>query len=203
MGPGLEWVVAISSLPASMAVYWYALFLLNARYSVVREEVMLSHFDWIYAPFVGSIAVVYGVTADSLAWDFTVEYLLAVPLGVALYRLTNRGWGLYTGTRPRRGERNLAALLPGLLVVPFAEELLYREGLSALVAVHPAAYVLVSAVAFGLLHAFLGRHEVAFKTGLGVVLAATYLASGSVAVPALFHFGYNLGWAEYVTDGFL
>ncbi|WP_138004942.1 CPBP family intramembrane glutamic endopeptidase [Halalkalirubrum salinum] len=57
---------------------------------------------------------------------------------------------------------------------------------------YTGGYILLSALCFGIAHAYAGRHEVVFKTWNGCVYAIGYLLTGSIAVPIALHAGYNL-----------
>lgn len=74
------------------------------------------------------------------------------------------------------------------------EELVYRWGIHAILAgLHPALFVAVSSLTFGLHHYPPNRSlEALLKTGNGMVYAALLLWSGSITIPILCHLLYNI-----------
>lgn len=84
------------------------------------------------------------------------------------------------------------AILP-----PLSEEFLCRAALAgSLKDASPKAAVLVSAFAFGLMHATL--QQIPFAFALGLVLAAVYIRTGNLLYPILLHFLNNF-WACFLT----
>lgn len=194
------WVFVVALLPAALPAYFALIFILNGSVVGIDTTELWAYEDWLYAPFIFFIGGIYLLTEGIGSGHVEPVYVLALPIGIALYGGTQYGWVAYTNTVPKRGRRTIFELTPGLLV-PIPEELLFREGLAVLADTYgPLVYVVASSVIFGLYHYHLGRHEVIFKTGLGIVLALVYLATGSILVPILLHFGYNLAWVVYVTD---
>ena len=80
---------------------------------------------------------------------------------------------------------------------PLSEELLFRAGVAGLIRQsHPTAAVLLSAFAFGLMHATL--QQIPFAFGVGLVLGLVYVRTGNFIYPVLFHF-FNNAWACVLT----
>ena len=144
-----------------------------------------------------------------------VVLLVGVCVGGCMYAADRWLWRLAAGRPSIDRAYSVSAAIARLVVVP-SEELLYR-GLPVLVfprvglsdqALHLAStvavsdqayhlgytggYILLSALCFGIAHAYAGRHEVVFKTWNGCVYAIGYLLTGSIAVPIALHAGYNL-----------
>lgn len=89
---------------------------------------------------------------------------------------------------PRSGRERTA--FAGLsLAAGIGEEVAYRGYAIPLLAVAlgPAAAVGVSAVAFGVMHAYQGALGVVRTTALGALLGSAFLASGSLWAPVLAH----------------
>ncbi|GAB3042209.1 CPBP family intramembrane glutamic endopeptidase [Natronobiforma cellulositropha] len=194
------WLIVGVSLPLLLPAYLAVVYTVCSWRSRLDPSLLETHFDWIYAPFILGLGGTYVLTTEQVQVGFELVYLLAVPAGAAIYGATTLVWRYYTKRPIRRGDQSFELLFPGLLA-PFAEELLFREGLAPLVSsIGTAGYVVVSSLAFGLYHSYLGRHEIVFKTVFGVLLCFSYLQTGSVLVPALVHFGYNLAWILYVSD---
>ncbi len=144
-----------------------------------------------------------------------VVLFMGVCAGGCMYATDRWLWRLAAGRLSLDRVYSISEAIARLAVVP-SEELLYR-GLPVLVfptvtvsdPAHPLAstvavfdpthnlgytggYVLLSALCFGIAHAYAGRHEVVFKTWNGCVYAVGYLLTGSIAVPIALHAGYNL-----------
>ncbi len=89
-----------------------------------------------------------------------------------------------------------AALLFGVLpLVAVAEELLFRGALVAALAagfpVSPWLLALVASLVFGVAHGAQGAVGVGAAAGLGFVLAASLVVTGSLLVPAVAHYLVN------------
>lgn len=196
---GVVWTAAIVALPLLLAIYWSVVYAIVVGIGGRDVSWLVERFDWVYAPFIFAIAGTFAILTADPVLDFDLISLLSIPLGAGLYGLTTVCWAWYTDAVPRRGGQSLVAVFPGLFT-PFAEELLFRYGLAGFVdSIGAGGFVTVSAIVFGLHHAFQGPHEVVFKAAFGVILAAFFLWTGTVVVPALIHFGYNLAWVWYVT----
>lgn len=201
----LNWVVILSVLPILLIAY------LAAVYTILHwwwrgqhdpANVLEQYFAIIYTPFVFGVAGAYIVTVGLPTINVRPRFLLAVPLGAAAYYVTTLVWRYYTGNPIRRGGRNLSTNLVGLGAT-FPEELLFRAGLRSLTSsIGTVGYLVYSSVLFGVYHFNGDYHEVVFKTLLGVLLGVTYLVSGSIVVPMLVHFGYNLAWLLFVSGRF-
>ncbi len=84
------------------------------------------------------------------------------------------------------------AILP-----PIAEEILCRAGIAGLMKhLHPWSAVLLSAFAFGWMHATV--QQIPFAFVLGLVLGFVYIKTGNLLYPILFHFANN-AWACVLT----
>ncbi len=84
------------------------------------------------------------------------------------------------------------ALLP-----PITEEVMCRAGITGLMKhLHPWTAVLLSAFAFGWMHATL--QQIPFAFVLGLVLGFVYIKTGNLLYPILFHFANN-AWACVMT----
>ena len=94
----------------------------------------------------------------------------------------------------------LVVLLP---LVAAAEEALFRAalvgGLATGFGLDPWLLVLASSVAFGLGHGLQGRAGVAVTTGLGAVLGAAFVLTGSLAAVAIAHYLVNA--VEFLRHG--
>lgn len=153
---------------------------------------------WLSVLFISLLAGAYALAGPGIPMEFDPLFVLGVPLGIALYGSTTFLWRYHTGRSIRRESRSLLAVLPAL-VVPLPEEILFRGALGVLTeSIGVVGFILVSSVLFGLYHLNQGRNEIAFKTGLGVVLCLVYLYSGSILAPTLTHFGYNLASIPYI-----
>jgi len=150
-------------------------------------------------------AVPAGVLGLSGAWIDAAG--LGVVLGAGL-TLTNEVGSAVTDRLGVGGEETLRELLAPdstgewvlllvvvLPVIAGVEELLFR---AALVGAVPAAYavpawamVAVSSVAFGLAHGAQGPGGVAVAAGLGVVLGAAFLVTGSLVTVVVAHYLVN------------
>jgi len=85
-------------------------------------------------------------------------------------------------------------LTVGLLFVGVLEELVFRGFACTLIrryTANPAAIVVISAVAFGLIHWSLGLHAVIATTTIGAVFMAIYLRTCSAPALMLAHFVVN------------
>jgi hypothetical protein len=120
--------------------------------------------------------------------------------GLALYAVDNGIW--HAIADPDSGGTKVALVWP-TLVGGTAEEVLYRGALAAAIGTEGlagAAFVAVSAVAFGANHLSFGTHEVAFKTVDGAVYALVLLATGSVLAPVAAHVGYNVAFVCWTSE---
>ncbi|MDS0260335.1 CPBP family intramembrane metalloprotease [Haloarcula sp. S1CR25-12] len=195
----LLWPLAILTLPVLLLGYMAGVTRLAQHLLTPSRTLTATDFVWLYVPFPVVVVGVYLATVRPAVPVFEPLYLVAVPVGAVLYYGTTIAWQQYTGEPIRAGHRSLLGVAPGLLLA-FPEELLFRAGLAPLMdLVGPVGYTLVSAVAFGLYHQYLGRKEVVFKTLFGGALCVSYLLAGSVVVPMLVHFGYNLAFGLFVT----
>lgn len=201
----IRWVVTISLLPILLFTYMAAVYtLLHVWWRGEHDpaDALEQYFAIIYTPFVFGIAGTYVASVGLPTIDVRPVFLLAVLLGAAAYYVTTLVWRYYTGNPIRRGGRDLSTNLPGVIAT-FPEELLFRAGLGSLIgSIGSVGYLVYSSVLFGVYHYKGEFHEVVFKTLLGVLLGVTYLISGTVVVPMLVHFGYNLAWLLFVTDRF-
>ncbi|MGM0604305.1 MAG: CPBP family intramembrane glutamic endopeptidase [Halobacteriota archaeon] len=134
------------------------------------------------APFV-SIDVPIGVAAVGT---------VGAGCGAGLYVIDDAIWRWYTPGAVRRTNTTHRAAIARLGIPP-GEEVLFRAVPTVLVGVVGAiGYVVGSAVVFGVAHAHVGRHEVAFKTCDGVVYAIALVGTGSLLAPIAMHVGYNV-----------
>lgn len=84
------------------------------------------------------------------------------------------------------------AILPSV-----CEEILCRASVTGVLQYfHPLTAILVSAFAFGLMHATL--QQIPFAFVLGLVFGFVYVKTGNILYPILFHFANN-GWACVLT----
>jgi len=89
-----------------------------------------------------------------------------------------------------RNWRERLAVLPLCLNAGFSEELFFRMALPLLVASVTGSVLtgfVVSAIIFGLIHAYQGWKGVVATTFLGVILTLVYLKSGSLVRPIVLH----------------
>jgi membrane protease YdiL (CAAX protease family) len=92
-----------------------------------------------------------------------------------------------------------------VLFVVVPEEILFRGGLAVLIdAVHPVAFVVASAVLFGLIHFTFGTRDVLVKMVNSAIFAVVFLVTGSLTASVLIHLGYNLAsfhvYSDYTRD---
>jgi len=109
-------------------------------------------------------------------------------------------WGGRSAGATRAGTEPVLVLF---VVVP--EEILFRGGLAVLIdAVHPVAFVVASAVLFGLIHFPFGTRDVLVKMVNGAIFAVVFLVTGSLTASVLIHLGYNLAsfhvYSDYTRD---
>jgi membrane protease YdiL (CAAX protease family) len=82
-------------------------------------------------------------------------------------------------------------LSAGLLLVGLLEELVFRAAMFSLLsryASRPAAIIVISALAFGLIHWSLGLHSVVVTAVIGALFMAVYLRTRSLPALVLAHF---------------
>lgn len=142
----------------------------------------------IAAPTVETVALGAGLGL-ALAAGNEVSVRLSERLGL------DRDERLRTMLAPD-GPRGWLALFAVVLpLVAAAEELLFRAvlvgGLEAGFGVSPWALAVVSSIAFGLGHGLQGQAGVVVTTGLGLVLAAAFVLTGSLAVVVVAHYLVN------------
>jgi membrane protease YdiL (CAAX protease family) len=124
-------------------------------------------------------------------------HVLLVPAGVALYYGENLVLARVTGglDLAERADRSLALLPLVVVVVPVAEELLFRGAFRMVFAdLSAGSFLALSSVLFGLQHSLFGKRDVAFKTAVGVVLGVVYLWTGTLVAPVVTHAAYNAGY---------
>lgn len=196
-----------------LAVFLLSMPLLVAAYYVIVVMVGLRrfghHVGYLYRPDHDQALVVpFYVCAAAGVWLSSVQvpltfrrvFLLGLPAGFLLYCLENAVWSRWAGASLERGTVDLRWALPAL-VVPFAEEVIYRGGyLLFRDFVGVVGYVALSSIAFALVHGFEGRRELVAKSVDGVLYAVLTVTTGSI-VPAVFvHFGFNLGYVLWAVD---
>ena len=105
------------------------------------------------------------------------------------------GYGTLGGMPEIRSDFwNRSDLSVGLLLVGFLEELVFRAYAYTVIRRYiasPAAIVVISAVAFGLIHWSLGLASVLIAAVIGAVFMAIYIRTRSVPALALAHFAVN------------
>jgi membrane protease YdiL (CAAX protease family) len=85
-------------------------------------------------------------------------------------------------------------LTGGLLLVGICEELVFRGYLHTVISDHtesPLAIVMISSVAFGLIHWSLGLHAVVITSTIGAVFMVAYRKTRSLPAIMLAHFAIN------------
>lgn len=183
------WLVPVVFLPVAWLFFtsvlsWLVEVFVGDRYTGRLES-------WVYASFVSCVALGYVVWSP---YDFVVEFrpslLVLFVVGATLYHVDRAVWRWWTQRSVERTPDTVDGMLPVLLVPP-AEELLYRGVLGSLVELASVPeFVVVSAVSFGFLH-FGAAREVSMKTVDGVVYAISFVYAGTVLAPILAHLGYN------------
>lgn len=161
----------------------FALTLVAVRYA----EVPLAPLG-IGVPTVGTVSLGVGLGL-ALAVGNEASARLAERVGL------DRDERLRALLAPDRPVGWLALLVVVLPLVALAEETLFRAvlvgGLAAGFGVSPWALALVSSIAFGLGHGLQGEAGVAVTTGLGLVLAAAFVLTESLAVVVVAHYLVN------------
>ena len=140
-----------------------------------------------FRPFALGLAVPGGWCIQA-AWAAGI-ILLAVGVNWASPWLGIRESALLFHLLPRTRRERLGFLALSL-VAGFCEELVFRGFLITALAAASGSMVLalvVSAVAFGVVHAYQEPSGVARATLLGLVLAAPFVITGSLAAPMLAH----------------
>ena len=203
LGSVAFWAVVAVFLPVLKPLYFGAANRLLGSISDPLGDPR-SYGTYKYVAFVSGLAVAYLLAVrPEIVVPSGPVLTAAFVVGLGLYAVDNAVWRAIAD--PDSGGTRLALVWP-TLVGGAAEELLYRGALAAAIGTDGlagAAFLAVSAVAFGLNHFSLGTHEVAFKTFDGAVYACCLLATGSVLVALVAHVGYNVAfvcWTSEVRD---
>ena len=196
----LYWVLLVVLFPVFVATYFVSLSMVGGW--VFDYEYKTEHTGWLYAPFVGTLAVaVLAVFPPELGFQLQPYYLLFLGVGAGMYRLDVAVMARRTASRTTRGNQALYWLVPVLAIAP-AEEVLFRGVLTTVLTEYGAvAYVAASSVLFGITHYRDGRHEVVFKTVNGALYCLLYLTTGSLLSPIFAHVGYNVAYLWWATGG--
>ena len=158
-----------------------------------------------FMPLKGGIKGVFRpVKKDFLPW--LGFFLGAVVLGNGLNNLLTNAFERLSGIElpPVFNEHNPTNLQEGILffflvaLLPaFSEEFLFRVfGCGGLREFHPAGAAVLSAFAFGMVHATL--QQIPFAIFMGLVFGLIYVVTGNLWYPVLLHF-VNNAWACAVT----
>lgn len=142
---------------------------------------------FVFVACVGSVAAT--VAPVSTEVELTTTLPVAALAGGGLY-FVDRGLTAVWYDAESASAPPFPWFLP-IVVGPVIEEYLYRAWLRPVAEFDPRVYVGISAVLFGLVHFYQGRHEIVLKAFNGAVYATAYLATGNFAVPVLLHVGYN------------
>lgn len=196
----IVWLAAVVGYLVAQVLYVTASGLAASKYPRLRN-----YNFWTYAAFSLAYGFAFYATAPfEFPFEFRVAYLALLPAGFALYYADTYAVSRLQGQSLRRGVSHPVSMVPVLFVV-VPEEILFRGGLAVLIdAVHPAAFVVVSAVLFGVLHFTFGLRDVLVKTVDGAIFAVVFVATGSLAASVLIHLGYNLAsfhvYSDYTRD---
>lgn len=142
----------------------------------------------------------FGLTTQSIPSFFIVFLVLAL-VGTVMDQNGYRLLAVFPGYPPLGGMPAIASpawnwidLTVGLLLVGICEELVFRGFLHTFISRYTAsscAVVVISSVAFGLIHWGLGLHAVLVTAVIGAVFMITYLRTRSLPAIMLAHFAVN------------
>jgi membrane protease YdiL (CAAX protease family) len=184
------WAIAAQQVPGFTALLWVSSVGVWAYLAVVTRR---RGWDWL-GPLTWERWCRWFPLAAALAVGYWLLILGAEPTWARLWAPLWRAWGLLPGTS---GLGSPSSLADGMLtavgvavLVPVVEEALFRGALLAVLSRWwgPLAGVLVSALAFGLVH---DQAQVS-KVALGLGLAGLALRSRTLVVPITVHALVNL-----------
>lgn len=191
------WLAVAVGFPLVNAVFLTVVITLVKTIEYSADSFRYTEFQKVYANAlfkVGVAALFVVVGPVSLGGDFRLVYLGLFVVGAGMYVAENKVWQWYAGTFARSRKTDFLLLAP-LVVLPFAEEIIYRGGIAPLVGeAGTGVFVGVSAALFGVDHLYNGKKEFAFKLFDGVVYALLFVATGSVLATAIAHVGYNAAY---------
>lgn len=190
------WLVAVAGYLLAQFVYTTLFGFATAAYPRLRN-----YNFWTYAGFSLSYGFAFYATAPvEFPFEFRPVYLALLPAGFAMYYADTFAVSHWVGRPLQRDVSHPVSMVPVFFVV-VPEEILFRGGLAPLIdAVHPAAFVVASAVLFGLIHFTFGARDVLVKTVNGATFAVAFLVTGSLAASVLLHLGYNLASFHVFSD---
>lgn len=198
MNFGSPWLLAAVGFPIFNTIYLTAVItgLKTLEHSVTGYKTTKLQKIWADAGFkilaAGAFIIVGPIT---VALAFDPLYLLCIPLGILIYTAEDELWQWYVKSNPTPVERDLLHAIP-LLIVPVAEEIVFRAGVGLLIdTASPAIFLAVSTVSFGLSHLLSGKKEVLFKLFDGLVYGVLFLVTGSLLAPVLTHVAHNATYA--------
>lgn len=188
------WLAAAVGFPLINAAVLTVVITLIKTIEYSADSFRYTEFQKVYTNAVfkiGAAALFVVVGPVSLGGDFRFVYLGLFAVGAGMYVAENKVWQWYAGTFSRSRTTDFTLLAP-LLVLPLAEEIVYRGAIAPLVDEAGAGvFVGVSAVLFGADHLYNGKKEFVFKLFDGLVYATLFVATGSVLATAIAHVGYN------------
>lgn len=193
------WAVFLLSMPLLVAAYYVIVVLAGLRRYGHHVGYLYrpDHDQALVIPFYVCAAVGVLLSSVQVPLTFRRVFLLGLPAGFLLYRLENAAWARWSGASLERGTLELRWALP-VLVVPFAEEVIYRGGyLLFRDHVGVVGYVALSSVAFALVHGFEARRELVAKSVDGVLYAVLTVTTGSILPAAFVHLGFNVGYVHW------
>lgn len=205
--------------PAVLLVFllplWKASYFIGVRYVGQSFEAVSSlsetrYFRLQYSAFLAAMTALYATLFGfDVSLQFGVIESVAVAGGIFLFVNDQVLWEMYNSLRGRtvvdRDDGELLWLTPVLLTAVL-EELLYRNGMSALLDVDGTIgvvlFVVLSSLSFGSNHFWYGWNEVFLKGISGAAYCLLFVTTGSVVAPAMAHIGYNLAYLISVSDVF-
>ncbi len=142
----------------------------------------------------------FGLTGQG-ALPFLAVFFGAALAGTLIDQNAPRLLGTLPGYAPLGGMPEIRSsawnrfdLSAGLLLVGVTEEIVFRAYAYTVIrryTANPAAIVVISAIAFGLIHWSMGLHTVLITAAIGAVFMAAYLQTRSAPALMLAHFAVN------------